>query len=406
MKNRRSQLARLPADHGRATVSQVRQWRVLHASSRMSAVVSLVDGQNAAGMFPQVVIPHRAGSGEPPESRAHLMTAWHDVRRWRALLDEADPMGVSEIVHAHSFSSGMAAVRSVPVVVYDISSFVEDVDGDGTPPGAWVSRSFQVAEQFVISRAGATVVRGLVARERALARGAQPQNLFVVPQPLTAEQAEIATGGASAPDDSDGVSFYCAGVPLLNAGRLSPELLSLMQAMAAVAAEVDGVRLQLELDCATDEQQVRGELVQLGVGLPVSLVSPQDRATALGEAHVALLHRAWPGSSALGLDAMLHARALLAADVPEHRDLSQHGRGCIWFRPGDLRDLACRAAFLARNQDFLRGLGAAGYRHLLATRSTLAVAERYDPIYRHAIRRRRNSPDVPWTGLQLARACI
>jgi len=392
------------ADPARTPASHVRPWRVLHACGRLADVAALVDGESAAGMFPQVVAGWRAG--ESAHASPGLMTAWHDVRRWRALLDEADPMGVSEVLHAHSFSAGMAAVRRVPVVVYDISSFVEDVDNGAEAPGAWVSRSFQVAEQFVISRAGATVVRGLAARERALARGAQPEHLFVAPQPLSAQQLQITAAGSNPSDGGDGVCFYCAGVPLLAGGRLTPELLSLLRAMAAVAAEVEGVRLSLELDDAASEAQVRGELVELGVGLPVTLVAAPMRSGRLQAADVVLLQDAWAGSFALGLEAMLHARALLAADTPAHRDLSRQGRGCVWFRPGDLRDLACRAAFLARNQDFLRSLGAAGCRHALATRSPAAVAETYDPIYRHAVQRQRNRPDVPWTGLQLARACI
>ena len=47
------------------------------------------------------------------------------------------------------------------------------------------------------------------------------------------------------------------------------------------------------------------------------------------------------------LEAFAYGRPVLAADIPENRDISPEGAGCIWFKDGDDNDLVRRAAFLA-----------------------------------------------------------
>jgi hypothetical protein len=109
------------------------------------------------------------------------------VRSWRDALVTAEPARF-ELVHAHSFSAGMAAVRNCPVVVYEIAGFVEQLaiaaaeHSNGERPGAWLSRSLRVAEQFVIARAGAVVVRSYDDIAGALERGARSDDVFVVPR--------------------------------------------------------------------------------------------------------------------------------------------------------------------------------------------------------------------------------
>jgi hypothetical protein len=88
---------------------------------------------------------------------------------------------------------------------------------------------------------------------------------------------------------------------------------------------------------------------------------------------------------------MIAGVALLAADIPAHRDLSPEGRGLLWFSPQNPRDLATRAAFLAHNPDLCRSLASAARKHLVETRSPQAVGSRYDAVYQHVFARRRSN---------------
>jgi hypothetical protein len=98
---------------------------------------------------------------------------------------------------------------------------------------------------------------------------------------------------------------------------------------------------------------------------------------------------------------MIAGRTLLAADNPCHRDLSLHGRGLLWFRNGDVQDLASRAAFLARNPDLRDALSATARAHLLETRSPEAVGCQYDVVYQRVFARRKTDGTTPVTGIRL-----
>jgi len=180
-------LTPLPSD--KKDTAAVRPWSVVHACTQVRDVLPLVDVQVSAGMRPFLVTPHGSGtpdlylrSAEESAKPASLLTAWHDVRQWRRSLLAADPSQSAEIVHAHSFSSGMAAVRNFNAVVYDLHGCVEELAmGAGQcEAGSWLARSFRVAEQFVLARANAIVTHTSVMREAVLERGAPRENVFVV----------------------------------------------------------------------------------------------------------------------------------------------------------------------------------------------------------------------------------
>src|SRR5207248_5271796 len=104
--------------------------------------------------------------------------------------------------------------------------------------------------------------------------------------------------------------------------------------------------------------ELRNKLAAAGISRAVRLVTPQHRHDALCGADVVVAGSPeTSGPNAAGLEAMRCGRALLAADAPANRDLSPDGRGCLWYKPGDARDLTGRAAFIARNRDFRRSLG-------------------------------------------------
>jgi len=168
----------------------IREWKVLHACERSAAIQTVLEIQLAAGMRPSLLLPDglvtsadwlKQNSGEAA-SRKSLLGAWHDVRQWRRAILEADPHHLSELVHAHTFAAGMAAVRNCPGVVYDVTDFVEEgANASGQPEGySWLGRSFRVAEQFVLARAGAVIVHTRDVYTGTLRRGVAQENVFVI----------------------------------------------------------------------------------------------------------------------------------------------------------------------------------------------------------------------------------
>jgi hypothetical protein len=81
-------------------------------------VLPLVEGQIAAGMRPYIVTPQGAGSAElylarPDQEQVRtfsLLRSWQDVRNWRKSILECEPESSADLVHAHAFSAGMAAI--------------------------------------------------------------------------------------------------------------------------------------------------------------------------------------------------------------------------------------------------------------------------------------------------------
>ena len=141
---------------------------MIHACEYARDVLPVVEGQVNAGMRPYIVTPQGAGTAElylaqkNPESAQtlSLLRAWQDVRNWRKSLLECDPENSADVVHAHSFASGMAAVRNFSCVVYDVAACVEElaISAGQCEKGSWMARSFRVAEQFILYHAEAIVV--------------------------------------------------------------------------------------------------------------------------------------------------------------------------------------------------------------------------------------------------------
>jgi glycosyltransferase involved in cell wall biosynthesis len=177
-----------------------------------------------------------------------------------------------------------------------------------------------------------------------------------------------------------------------------------LEAFAIVSGELRDARLFIQAD-AECIQPLFEKASALGVTSRIHAVSRTERERALAEADVVLaLSREHAETTVL--TGLVSHRAILAADVPTARDASADGRGVLWFRPGDVRDLALRAVFLARNPDFRVALARAGQNHLLETRTPEAVARRYHAIYRHAWERRRSGPPMSGFNWQPLTACL
>src|SRR5581483_639265 len=115
-----------------------RPWRAIHACDSVRQVLSAVEAQATVGMRPYVLTPQgeclrqscfrnmRLEAAKP----VSLLNAWGEVRKWRRNLMETEvergiPAANADLVHAHCFSAGMAAVRNCPAVVYDFYQTVE-----------------------------------------------------------------------------------------------------------------------------------------------------------------------------------------------------------------------------------------------------------------------------------------
>ena len=108
-------LPKLPAKDAVTTMA-IRPWQVLHACEQVRDLLPVIEGQLAVGMRPYLATPRGAGAAAlflrqvpQPVQTASLLTAWSDVRRWRSSIVDSVP-GM-EVVHAHLFSAGMAAVQ-------------------------------------------------------------------------------------------------------------------------------------------------------------------------------------------------------------------------------------------------------------------------------------------------------
>jgi glycosyltransferase involved in cell wall biosynthesis len=419
-----------PDENGAAREERpVRQWRVLHACDVVGATAAIAEAQIEAGMRPSVLTPtgwyrplSAAYHPAPPLSLVH---EWQQVRRWRLRFINESVDQWAEVLHAHCFSAAMAALRGDTAVVYDLGAPI----GAGVfpRPGAWLLRSLRVAEQFALLRAGAVVTHSHAMWSEALRRGISTEDLFLVPEPVEAVEVDwsadtrrgtaitlfaagVACAGvahagvAHAPGSAPRAGFARAGVDVPS--RVLPDHELILQAFAMIVSEIENARLILEVAPGT-AQSVLAQAAQAGVAASVDVIAAADRKRAMAEADIVIA--AAPGEDEPGavlISALAHGRAVLAADVAQNREVTPQGRGCLWYRNQDPRDLAGRAAFLARNPDFRAALGISGRAHLQATRSGKVVARKYDEVYRHAYQRRyRGGPD-PLSKLEIVQACF
>jgi glycosyltransferase involved in cell wall biosynthesis len=389
-------------------VTKIRNWRVIHACEYARDVLPVVEGQVMAGMRPYIVTPQGAGSAELYLSKKDqeqrpvlsLLRAWHDVRNWRKSLLECDPETTADVVHAHSFAAGMTAVRGFPCVVYDLCACIEDwaIASGQCDHGSWMGRSFRVAEQFVLSRAQAVVVHSPGMKRAVAERGAPHEAVFVIPEPLDFEpEIPKLTGSFFAEElkiPPGATSYFVPQFANEKDEALPAPALAVLEAFALIVAEVPTAMLLLGASgsCAA---LLKPHLERLGIGDRVVHVE-DDLATDATRYADVVVAIAQPSAddgiqqpNRVFLEGLRLGKALLAADVPSNREVSPEGRGCLWFSPGDVRDLSHRMAFLGSNPDFRSALAASGKAWILETRNIAAVGKKYDAAYRFALNRKK-----------------
>ncbi len=402
-------------------------WRVIHACEYARDVLPVVEGQVAAGMRPYIVTPQGAGSAElylarPGQEQARsfsLLRSWQDVRNWRKSILECEPEHSADLVHAHAFAAGMAAVRSCGCVVYDLTGCIEElaIAADLCEPGSWMGRSFRVAEQFILSRASAVVVHSNGMKEAALERGADPDSIFVIPEPLMGqgqdqdddEVSRYFAARASIPALSGRTNFFVPEFAADDAVKLPRGAETLLEAFAISVQEDPLVRLVLEAP-----ESLWSSLIELATRLSISdqlqLLSSSDANQGWQGADVIIAMAEVPQdvvqakkANDVCIKAMVSGKTLLAADIPRHRDVSPDGRGCLWFDAEDIRDLGHRISFLGLNPEFRSALGAAAQTFIRESRTLASIGAHYDRVYRHALSRKKTiSPGAGMATLQVS----
>lgn len=395
---------------------RARAWRVIHACEYARDVLPVVESQVSSGMRPFIVTPQGAGTAELYLSGKHqeqprslsLLRSWQDVRNWRKSLLDCEPEVSSDVVHAHCFAAGMAAVRSVSCVAYDLRACIEElaISARQCEPGSWMARSFRVAEQFVLSRAAAVIVHSQGVKQAAIERGAQEENIFLVPDPIEGDEPPqlfpdtdfLTRRFGLAPDT---VSFFVPQFASETADQLSASAICLLEGFALASNGLPEFNLLLEAP-ESARKAINEHAGRLGLAGHVTLVHPFDAPATLQSAHVVVASGETPDDPVAArqpndicVSSLAMGKTLLAADVARNRDASPDGRGCLWFENNNARDLGYRMAFLGRNADFRSALSVAGRMYIFETRSNNAIAEKYDEAYRHAFNRKKSNSIGP-----------
>ena len=401
--------ANSPVEAASTRSAKLKSWRVIHACEYAREILPVVEAQLAAEMRPYIVTPqgsgtaelYLAGAGLEQSATLSLLRAWQDVRNWRKSLIECDPESSSDVVHTHSFASGMAGVRNLSSVVYDASACIEDlaISASLCERGSWMGRSFRVAEQFILSRAEAVIVHCQGMKSAVEERGAPQENVFLIPDPLPIHDDIPLFANNFLEErfgfDSGSVSYFVPQECNAHNVKLPQAILNVMEAFAQLSAELPQSQLLIEASPST-LAAIHGHAEQLGIRKNVFGIKANEALAVLQTATVVIATGELPDdpvqarrASQTCLHSLAMGKALLAADVPRNRDGSPDGRGCLWFAEGDLRDLAYRMAFLGRHADFRATLGAAGRAHILETRNNRTVGQQYDRAYRYAISRKK-----------------
>jgi hypothetical protein len=324
---------------------------VLHLCEDARQLSDLLDLQATANIRPYLLTNPRSGS------RWWWMRAWSDVREWRKLLSGFHV----PLVHAHTFASGMAAVRGDAPVVYGLDTFVDHYLTDDS--GKWMDRSFRAAEQFVLAQAEAIIVPTAAMRHAVLSRDVAKQKVFWVPDAIAygfSERDEWLRQTFDVPANE--LTVFCATANT-----------AVLHAIAECLKSAVGMRFFL-----------RASHVLHSRPMMIPLLDDRDLIAAMRSADIVIA-----GDELSAVAAMRHGAALLLADTLYLRDLApQHG-GCMWFRSGE--ELSCKLKMLSAEPEVRRKHAEAGRKYILAERSPEAITRAYLAAYRYALEHRRST---------------
>ncbi len=280
-----------------------RNWRVLHACEFARDVLPVVEGQVVAGMRPYIITPQGGAAAEiylaqKDLEQPHplsLLRAWQDVRHWRKSLLECDPENSADVVHAHSFASGMAAVRNFSCVVYDPAACIEElaIASGQCDAASWMARSFRVAEQFVISRAEAVIVHSSGMKLAVEERGASSESVFVIPAPLEVDLDNVAPPKNSFLRERFGIAgatltYFVPELQGAARDKVSGSVSAVLEAFAQAAADLPPAALLVEAPTAARET-LRGHAEQLNIADKVFIFGSEEADSVMRNADVVIV---------------------------------------------------------------------------------------------------------------------
>lgn len=363
-----------------STSSTIRQkkWDVIHACDNARQVADVLDAQATANIRAYVL-------SRPRRASDSLLHSWNEVRKWRAQLDEHegdlpfDSAGI--IVHAHSFTAGMAAIRSDVPAVYDVKHFVEQFPDSANR--TWLTRSFRAAEQFLLTQSAALIVHRSEMKKALLARGIHEERVFYIP-----------AAAPIMPDTSAAETLRCRLAIAPGEFTIFCEYMDAPISAALLAYRNAGNELRVLLSESASAQMAV---------LPHENADPLSQVcvSISGDHHDAAIEAA---DLVIAADedslstAMIFGKPSLALDSEHTRALTPDGAGVVWCDPNDAADRARRLAHLLREHEFRRALADSARRYICERRSLERVGKMYEEVYRFAGQAKKQKKDAPPNG--------
>ncbi len=321
------------------------------------------------------------------------------ITQLQARLHEVAAQIKPDILHAHSPAlAGVAALAvgkrlDIPVV-YEVRAFWEDaaVDHGTASEGGIRYRLTRLLETHVLRRAEAITVLCEGLRQDILRRGIAPERVTVMPNAVDPSRFQASEHKDEALAGELGLgeawvlgfigSFYAyEGLPLL------------LQALPEILRSFPQTRVLL-VGGGPDEGRLKQLARQLEVADKVLFAGrlPQQEVKRYYDLIDILVYPRYPMrltdlvTPLKPLEAMAHARLIVASDVGGHKDLMRDGETGLLFKAGDVRALAGRIIELLGQPERWPRLRQNG-RHFVETERTWALSvARYRAVYEGLLR--------------------
>lgn len=367
--------------------SESRRLDVLHAASDVHAIGDLIECQISYGMRPYVLTEHSDGMAaiwsrdieSAPMQPKSLLNSWSEVRQWRKAFDSA---GTGfDVAHVHCFPAGMTCARTGESFVYDLRAFVEQLatPSDLSYEHSWMGRSFRVAEHFVLTRAAAVVVHAPLLKDAVVERGVKPEVVHVIPDPVADDGQPVLRRSSLAVHAPD-AGVVGAGV------EAASEVVAVLSAFKAALEARPGLRLYVLPDPSL-LQLAQNCAASLGVSNQVVWeIHPPQVGDVVVPGSIARGHRslsyAMSCASETVVTAMNRSCAVLAADSPCNRAVSQNGEALMWFAADQPNDLAGKLVNVVRDDELRDRYAHSSRVHIQRTRSYPVIGSAYAELYR------------------------
>ena len=412
----------------------VKSYRVLHVLDHSFPVLSgysvrsrsLIHGQHQIGFSPQAVtgplhqLDDKAGGDTVVDdvlytrtpvtgglARRSLQGRWpllreaSVVRLLRRRVIDLVQHGEFDVIHAHSPAlCGLAALQAARAtnlpVVYEIRAFWEDaaVDQKRTQTQALRYRATRALEDHVVRGVDAVVGIATHILQDLHGRGVASEKLFHVSNGVDAERfsplqrnARLATelgldgsivfGFAGSLYHYEGISWLVRAVAELRRRGTPVKLLVLgegedLPAIRAAIQETASEKFVLAPGRVPhDDMQRYYSIIDV-------LVYPR-RSNRLTELVTPLKP----------LEAMAQSKAVLASGVGGIRELVEHEKTGLLFKPEDVDDFCAQASRLVEQPDLRRRLGEQGRDTILRQRDWKVLARKYQDVYDYAVAARK-----------------